>query len=165
MDKTYHIEYVDAYYIYTKNIGQTKLSLFESYGYIKINVDNIIVAFVKRKISNGKEEVGWGLVIPNTALFSMKDTINKEILKNLKTGMSVAVTWRDVVAFDYGSQRKDCPIMYTEGILVRIKSDHIVLKDPETIGIYPGSIRNHPQEKPTFYIIPISLITDVVIIK
>jgi len=165
MDKIYSVKYVDAYYSYEKKITQTKLSLFEAHGYVEKNVNNIIIAFIKRKLAYGREEVVLGLVIPDTALVSVVDTYKTDILKNVAIGSSVTVTWRDVVIFDYGDLRNDCPIMYTEGILVKIEKDHIVLKDPETIRIYPNPVRNYPVEKPNYYMIPISFISDITVIK
>ena len=165
IDKIYNIRYVDAYYIYAKNTSQTKLSLHEAYGYIRRNGNNIIIAFIKKKLTNEQEEVALGLVIPDTALISKKNTDKNKILANFKTGISVAVTWRDIVIFDSGNLRDNCPIMYTEGILLKIEKDHVVLKNPETVRTYPDPIKNHPKKKPNYYIIPTSFITDIVIIK
>lgn len=165
IDKIYNIKYVDAYYTYAKNISQTKLSLHEAHGYVKKNKNNIIIAFIKRKLAHGQEEVALGLVIPDMALVSKKDTANRKILANLRVGLFIAITWRDIVIFDSGDLRNDCPIMYTEGILFKIEKDHIVLKNPETIRTYPDPIKNHPIKKPGYYIIPISFITNITIIK
>lgn len=165
MNKVFNIKYIDAYYIYTKKISQTKLSLHEAYGYVKKNGNNIIIAFIKRKLEHGQEKVALGLVIPDTAFVSKKDIFDKKILANLKTGMSIAVTWRDIVVFDSGDLRDNCPIMYTEGILLKIEKDHIVLKNPETVRVYPSPVRNHPLKKPDYYIVPTSLITDIKIVK
>lgn len=112
-DKVYNIKYVDAYCTDTKNIAQTKLSLYEAYGDVKKNGNNIIITFIKKIISNGKEETALGLVIPDTALVSKKDTANKNKLTDFKTGESVAVTWRDIVIFDSGHLRNDCSAIKT----------------------------------------------------
>lgn len=165
MDKIYNIKYVDAYYLYVKNIGQTKLSLHEAYGYVKKNNNNIIIAFIKERFAHKREEVALGLVIPDTALISTKNVTNNKILANFKIGTFVTVTWRDIVIFDSSDLRDKCPIMYTEGILYKIKKDHIVLKNPETIRTYPNSIKNHPKKKPNYYIIPITFIDDIKTIK
>lgn len=165
MNKVFNIKYIDACYIFTKKISQTKLFLHEAYGYVKKNGNNIIIVFIKRKLDHGQEKVALGLVIPDTALVSKKDIFDKNILTNLKIGMSIAVTWRDIVVFDYDDSRNDCSIMYTEGILFKIEKDHIVLKNPETVRVYPSPIRNHPLKKPDYYIVPTSLITDIKIVK
>jgi len=171
MKKIYTVKYVDAYYIYEKRIGKTKLSLHEAHGYVERRGNNIIIIFIKkRKISNkktieGKENIVEGLVIPDTALVSVVDTYKTDILKNITIGSSVSVTWRDVV-YVTNTPTYDCPIMYTEGILTKIKRDHIVLKDPETIRVYPTPVRNHPgRGLPTYLMIPISFITDITVIK
>jgi len=165
MDKVYNIKYVDAYYTDKKNLGQTKLSLHEAWGYVKRNGNNIIITFIKKRLSNGQEESALGLIIPDTALISKKYEVKNKIPTNLKIGESIAVTWRDIVIFDSGDLRNDCSIMYTEGILFRIEKNHIVLKNPETVRTYPTPIRNHPIEKPCYYIIPTSFITDIIITK
>jgi hypothetical protein len=165
MDEVYNIKYVDAYYSYEKELGETKLSLHEAYGYVKRNKNNIVITFIKRKYSNGKEEPALGLVIPNTAIISKEDVVNYKILNDFKVGVSAAVTWLDIVIFDSGDIRNDCPIMYTEGNLSKIEKDHIVLEDPETIQTHTNPVRNHPVKKPSYYIIPTSLISDIKIIN
>jgi len=171
MDKIYNIKYVDAYYSYEKNITQTKLSLFEAYGYVEKNADNLVIIFIKKLgIKNEKtikenEDIIKGLVIPYTALVSAVRTFKTNILKNLAEGSSVTVKWRDLV-FVANLPRYDCSTMYTEGILFKIASDHIVLKNPKTIRIYPYPVKNHPEsEIPSYLIIPISFITNITILK
>src|ERR1035437_1361998 len=125
IDKIYNIKYIDASYTYAKKISQTKLSLHEAYGYVKKNGNNIIIAFIKKRLAGGREEIVSGLVIPEKAILSTKNVTDDKILADLKTGMPISVTWRDIVIFDSGDLRNDCPIMYTEGILFRIEKDHI----------------------------------------
>lgn len=114
------------------------------------------------KRSGGEVETALGLVIPKMALLSKKDANNRKKLAGLNTGMSVAVTWQDIIIFDTADQRRECPVMYTEGVLFRIENDQLVLKNPETITMPPSILKNHPQEKPNFYVIPIALITEIV---
>jgi len=161
MSKIYNIKFVDAYYTFAKKVGKTKLSFHEAYGYIKKNGNNIIVVFIKKILIYGKNEIVLGLVIPSTALISKKNNAKNKLLTNHKIGDAVAITWRDIVIFDSGNLRNNCSIMYTKGILFKINRDHIVLKNPETIRIYPAPIKNHPTKKPSFYIIPISFITKI----
>jgi len=170
-DKIYNIKYVDAYYSYAKSIDQTKLSVHEAHGYIERNADNIIIIFIKKGGANNKrtidekENIVKGLIIPDTALVSVVDTYQTDVLKNITTGLSVVVTWRDVV-YVANLPRYDCSVMYTEGVLFRIEKDHIVLKNPETIRTYPSPIKNHPgRGLPTYLVIPISFITDITITK
>lgn len=171
MEKIYSIKYVDAYYSYAKKISETKLSAHEAYGYVEKHADNFVIIFIKkRKISNkktieGNKNIVKGLVIPCTALVSSVDAYKTDILKNITAGSSVAVTLRDVV-YVANMPRYDCSIMYTEGVLFRIEKDHIVIKNPETIRVYPRPIKNHPEGKPaTFFVVPISFITDIAVIK
>ncbi len=167
MKKIYIVKHVDAYYTYEKRIGKTKLSFHEAHGYVERKGNNIIIIFIKkRKISNKKtierkENIIEGLVIPDTSLVSVVDTYKTDILKNITIGSPVSVTWRDVV-YVANTPTYDCHIMYTEGVLTKIKRDHIVLKDPETLCVYPSPARNHPgMGLPTYLVIPISFITDI----
>ena len=171
MDEIYSVKYVDAYYIYTKSIGKTKLSLHEAHGYMERNGDNIIIIFIKkrwannRRVMNEKGNIVKGLVIPDTAVVSTVGTYKNDILKNVITGSPVTVTWRDVV-YVANLPRYDCSTMCTDGILFKIEKDHIVLKDPETIRMYPMPVKNHPGGGlPTYLVIPISFIADIRAIK
>lgn len=171
-EKIYNIKYVDAYYVYDKKIGKTKLSLFEAYGYVERKADSIIIFFIKKmgvsnkKIIEGKENIVKGLIIPDTALMSAVDVYKTDLLKNVVVGSDISITWRDVgyvanlPAYDHSV------VMYTEGVLYKIEKDYIVLKDPQTVRTYPLPIKNHPGSgRPTFLVVPTSFITNVTIIK
>lgn len=171
MEKIFNIKYVDAYYIYAKDLGATKLSLHEAHGYVERNGNNIIIIFIKKRgtsskeIIKNKENIVKGLVIPDTALSSVVDKYNSDILNNVTKGSSVKVEWRDIV-YVANLPRYDCSVMYTEGILFRIEKKHIVLKNPETIRTYPTPIKNHPEGNPaTYLVIPVSFIKDITVIN
>ncbi|MBI2046212.1 MAG: hypothetical protein HYT28_02235 [Parcubacteria group bacterium] len=171
MEKIYNIRYIDAYYIYDKNIDETRLVPHNAYGYMERNGNNIIIIFIKKrrtdnkKIVSEKRNIIEGLVIPDAAPLSIVNTHKTNILRNVIEGSFVAITLRDVVHVT-NIPRYDCSIMYTEGILFKIKKDHVVLKDPQTIRIYPTPIVNHPGGgKPTYLIVPISFITDIEVIS
>ena len=171
MDKIYNIKYTDAFYIDDKNIGQTKLHIYETYGYLKKNGKNLIVVFIKehkttiKEIKSKKLNIIKGLIIPDTALLSTNNNKFKNSKsKHTKIGSNISVTWRDIV-YVANLPRYDCGIMYTEGILFRIEKDHIVIENPETICIHPLPIENHPIKKPNYYIIPLSFIVDFEIIE
>lgn len=171
MDKICSIRYVDAYYSYEKSIGETKLSFFEAHGYVEKNENNIVVSFIKERglpLSNtisDKKNIVKGLVIPDKALVSVVSNYHTNMLSNINQGSAVEVTWRDIV-YIANLPRYDCSIMYTEGIIFKIKKDHIVLKNPETIRTYPAPIKNHPGGgHPTYLVVPISFITDIKLIN
>lgn len=170
MDKIYNIKYTDAFYINSKNIGQTKLHAYETYGYLKKCNENLIVVFIKeyktsiKEIKNKKLKIIKGLIIPDIALLSTNNKFKNNKLKHIKIGSNVSVTWRDIV-YVANLPRYDCGIMYTEGILFRTEKDHIVIKNPETIRTHPLPIENHPTKKPNYYIIPTSFIVDFEVIK
>ncbi|TSC55092.1 MAG: hypothetical protein LiPW30_558 [Parcubacteria group bacterium LiPW_30] len=172
MDKIYNIKYVDASYSYEESINQTKLDLFEAYGYVEKNKNNIVITFIKKhgiseEKQNHDKEVNIinGLVIPDTSLASISSAYKTNILDNIKINYAVSVTWRDVVHVE-NLPRYDCSVMYTEGILVKIESDYVILKDPKTIRTYPTPVKNHPGSGlPTYLVIPISFITDIEVVK
>ncbi len=170
MDKIYKIEYVDASYTYEKKIAQTKLDSCEAYGYVEKNGSNIIISFIKKmgvvgSLVANKEKIIEGLVIPDMALISKIRTYKTDVLKGIKIGMSLSVTWRDVIHVA-NMAIYECPVMYTEGILFEIKTDHIVLKNPKTLRINPKPIKNHPSSGlPTYLVVPISFISSVEVFK
>jgi len=167
--KVYRVEYVDAHYSYLENIKETKLIPHSAYGYVRENDGNIIITFIRKKNdddyqTNRKDNLIKGLIMPNTALVSAVHKYKTEILKKIKVGMKIEVTWKDVVIVA-NNPVYICPIMLTKGILYKIEKDHIVIAKPKTIRKYPAPNIDHPPKKPTFYVIPISFITSVKSIK
>lgn len=158
------IKYVDAYYSYARNTEQTKLVLHEACGWVAKNGNTVIVTFIKKidgHVKNSKNKIlVKGLVIPITALASHYKQAVYKIPKDIKRGTTIAVTWRDI-RYVANMRIDDCSIMYTEGVLSKIEKDHIVLSKPETIRIHPTPVINHPIERPTFYVIPVSFITEI----
>lgn len=184
MDKIYNIKYVDAHYsyepdLYTKEYyshkkdlrtDSTALFILDAYGFVERHGSDIVVAFIKKKgvplkeTIEKKEKIAAGLIIPDVALLSKVRSFSHSVLKGVKVGSRIVVTWRDISVV-LGSLRYDCAIMYTEGILHKIEKDHIVLKDTETIRVHPMPVKNHPAGKPLWYTIPISFIKDVEIVS
>lgn len=159
-----NIHYTDAYYISkpVKSLS-TKLPHHEAFGFVKKgNGGSIVVSFVREcdvdsRDNHDPNHIVKGLIIPESALFSRQNNYLEQ-LRVLQTNKNVAVTWKDVLHVANMS-RNDCSVMYTEGLLFDDCDDHIVLKDPETIRIYPGPIKNHPKTKPFYYVIPKSAVT------
>ena len=164
MKNIFCIQYVDAYYVYSEKRDQTFLKPHRAYGYVVPDPVSTIILFTIEKDKKYKkgEEIYEGLIIPTKALkpYQLKKFIalEKEI-QNCR-GAHSAVIWLDVVHVG-GLARSECAQMYTEGVLHRIEKDHIVIKNPETIRVYPAPVRNHPEKKPTFYIIPKSFIEKI----
>ncbi len=166
MSKIYNIHYVDAYYLYDDEIGETKLSPHEAYGYMEKNNDNLVIIFIKKVEDSQNQIIVKGLVIPNTALISaLGSATNDILLRNIEVGSRIKIEWQDIV-YVANILRRDCSVMYTEGVLVKIEKDHIVIKNPETIRTYPRPVQNHPGGGlPTYLVLPISFITDISEIK
>lgn len=78
----------------------------------------------------------------------------------LKIGTRIGVYWQDVRVYHdgelYGTSQA-----YTEGILADLQTDHILIKDPETIITNDTGTKNHPESKPLYYLIPRSLVKDI----
>lgn len=167
MKDFYVVKYIDAYCIYFKNIGVTKLKPHEARGYVIRNGTQVVVFFMKERSEilniHNKKKIVEGLVIPTSATipYSAKKypSLEKSI-RLIKIRSRVMIRWLDVVHVA-GMSRYICSEMYTEGILEKVEYDHIVVRDPETIRICPQPIQNHPLEKPTFYIIPKSFILSI----
>ncbi len=167
MNDIYHIHYVDAYYIdisygAKKALGETRLIPHEAYGYMYQKKDTLIIIFIRKKHEKENDEGNLikGLVLPDTALVSVVKDFGNDIIKNIKVGSSVSLTWRDSV-FVANQPRYDCSEMLTEGVLYRVEKDHIVIQNPVTRRTHPLPTKNHPEEKPLYYIIPISFITSI----
>lgn len=166
MNKVYKIYYVDARYSYEKKIlMNVKLPLYSAYGYLKEMADCFIVIFVKLVSSKDKEDdtLRMGLVLPKGSLLSTNEQTKIPALKNIRLGTRVVVVLRDIVFFE-STKRRECSLMYTEGILAKKGTDQIIIKDPETIRIYPRPVVNHPGGIPTFLCIPLGFIVSIEII-
>lgn len=167
MKNIYHIQYIDAFCVYLKKIKNTKPSSHEAYGYVLKNKSDLVIFFIKEAraslVIDNTKRVPEGLIIPIGATImynpSKYKSLEKKFLK-IQNGYHVAVTWKDVTHI-VDEPQYSCPIMYTEGVLYDVKRDHIVLHNPETIRTYPLPIRNHPEKKPTFYVIPKSFIMSI----
>lgn len=184
MDKIFNIKYVDAHYSYEPDLHtkeyyshkkdlkreSTSVFLLDAYGFVERYHNDIVVAFIKKRgvplkeTIEKKEKIAAGLIIPDGALLSVASSPNHEVLKGVKIGSRLAVTWRDI-SVALGGLQYDCSIMYTEGTLHKIEKDHIVLKDTETIRTHPLPVVNHPAGKPMWYTIPISFIKDIELIS
>jgi hypothetical protein len=166
MEKIYKIKYVDASYSYEEKINQEGLDNCEAYGYVERNGNNIIVSFLKKvgvadSLMKSKEKIADGLVIPDTALISRIRLHKTEILNNMEIGLSVSVTWRDVIHVA-NLPIYECSTMYTEGILFEIEKDYIVLKNPKTLRVKPEPRKNHPGSGlPTYLVIPVAFISNI----
>lgn len=159
MNKFLKIQYTDAYFILEEpDVLQTLLPKNEAFGYIEKKENTIVVHFILKKDSKASPnaKIVMGLVLPISSI----DTQNylKE-LDDIKENSSVALTWEDVV-FLQNDEMRELSTMYTEGIVIQNNSDHLVIKNPETLRIKPEPVKNHPQVRPLYYVIPKSFIIE-----
>lgn len=162
MSKIYNIHYTDAYYGYAKTYPKTtKLPHNEAYGYLNYNTEkDLIVTFIKKREEEyvKTSPVIKGLIIPQNAVVS-KNNIFLSQLDDFKKNSKLAITWKDIL-YVANLPRNECPTMYTEGILIKNNNDHLVIGEPETIRINPKPLKNHPAEKPYYYVIPKAFIIE-----
>lgn len=157
-EKIVSIKYIDAYYVYagvwTKKI---KFKLCSAYGYLTENTYDYFLTFIKDDdILVKNKKMIRGLIIPKTAVNHNLNK-NRALFKNLKIGDKILLQWKDIIHVK-NAYRSSSSVMETEGILTRMGNKYLVIKSPKTVRIRPQPKKNHPYKKPTFYIIPKSLI-------
>ena len=167
MDNIYNIKYIDAYYVDRNDsfdeLKESKLHLHEVYGYLEKNKSNIIITFIKEVCEDSckNNEFVKGIIIPDTAIYSVSLETNLDIAKNFSIGSNIKVEWRDIV-FVSNQKRNDCSIMNTQGILYKVEKDHLVIKEPQTLRSYPEPKKKHPDDSdPAFYVIPKAFINSI----
>lgn len=158
------IHYTDAYYVLEDQKDLvTKLPKNEAFGYITKETSNcIVVHFIKKVEDTNPLKITKGLILPIGSI-SRQTTASIKELDTIKPEQYISITWNDIV-FVSNDTKNECSIMYTEGIVFKNNIDHIVIKNPETLRIYPTPIQNHPKVRPLYYIIPKPMITKFEII-
>jgi spore germination protein YaaH len=153
-NKYYKIQYPDAAYSYMKDVLALDKKV-TSCGVIKTETDTYIDL-----------EIAW-TENPHQTVFSVvipkKNSSTKPAPKYL-TGDIVAIYWNDVFLYNEDYKGKCLPTpMLTEGEISEETSRHIILKNPETLNM--KDMCNHPEQKPEFYFIPKTLITEIKLVK
>ena len=169
MKKFSNVHYVDAYYgLEEQENLTTELPHNDAFGQITKGKNNsTIVHFIDKVIKEdylNDNTIISGLILPARSIISKSKNGFIEGLESLKVGQSVSVTWEDVVHVA-NNKRNDCSILYTEGIISKNNSDHLVIQNPETIRTHPLPIQNHPKVRPIYYVIPKSFITSINTLK
>lgn len=78
-----------------------------------------------------------------------------------KQQKEIGVYWNDIFVYDDGGIHEPTKI-YTEGILVESNKNFVLIKNPTTIILSGGRIRNHPHKKVAYYFIPKTTIMDII---
>lgn len=159
MDRIAHIKYCDAYYIFIHDYQETRLVLHEAYGYVTEKNNTFFLGFIKNNSKNSGEPIR-GIIIPKKALVSEVQNPSNQDLFQIPSGTKVSILWQDIV-FVANFKREEYSLMETIGIFVGIKNYCVVIKNPKTKKVHPLPEKKHPNEDPTFYIIPMSLVTSV----
>ena len=74
-------------------------------------------------------------------------------------GKKVKIVWNDTKVFSPKNLDVSISKMETTGIVENENENQIIIKDPITINLKTG--RNHPEQKPTFYLIPKGMIETI----
>lgn len=151
------ILYRDPYFLLQDDYLTSELLPHEAYGYITESEKDYIVRFI---LNERNDCVIKGIVVPKGALDSRVRDSNNEAFQEYRL-KRIRVLWRDVV-FIANTQRTDSSIFQTEGTLVDIHCQSLVIRAPKTKRIFPVSEEMYPSEtQPTFFIIPISLVEKI----
>jgi hypothetical protein len=164
------VQYVDAKYITTPDItSDTTLTLHEAYGYVSRYHNSLLVTFIEevppasysarlyRTVCFWKRAlVIKGLILPEGALVSRSRVVETGVYTAVAIGSPVTVHWYDVVYLANVPVR-DSHTMRTQGVLERVESDRIIVRNPTTVRIQPRPHRPHAQGA-TYLIIPIAFI-------
>lgn len=70
------------------------------------------------------------------------------------------IYWNDLMSY-YDNNFHLPTKVYTEGEIVKDDKDFIIVENPETIIFTESGPHNHPIDKPKYYYIPKSLITEI----
>jgi hypothetical protein len=71
----------------------------------------------------------------------------------------VTITWNDVRVYSPQQKQISVSVMKTTGLLVNETEDFYFVKDPTTVRTESG--KSHPEEKPTFYLIPKGMVGEI----
>lgn len=153
------VRYIDAFYSTRNELKSMKFITHIAVGKPIVFSDYVTIIFKEEK--NLPKE---GILIPKESLI-LEDNEIKLKFDDLnlysKKSSNIGVFWKDIVYFENGNMPDKCTIIYTEGELFSVTPEAIVIKNPETIKIKTKEVRNHPDKKPRFYIIPKSFIVDI----
>lgn len=150
------IRYTDAIYFTQKEIKYVRSKTYVAIGRLLVSKDFITISFTDKN-----NHALRGLLVPNEALILGIPLKFKRHDFSCKVGDEIGIFWKDIVYFENGKIPKNPTKTYTEGKFYSQDSDVVVIKDPETTSLTSRGTRNHPERKPSFYIIPKRLITGV----
>lgn len=123
--------------------------------------DQVIIGFTQK--NNRLER---GLLIPtNAIIFPRKTHVYKETASAflIKKGAAVGITWKDIVYFDDGIIPTQATEMYSEGTIVFVAKNYIVLHNTNTLSLSNKKVKNFPDtpKKPAYFLIPKAFILNI----
>ncbi|MEK7501506.1 MAG: hypothetical protein AAB777_02300 [Patescibacteria group bacterium] len=74
-------------------------------------------------------------------------------------GKQIKIIWNDTKMFSPKNKDIELSIMETTGIFESEHDDYFLIKNPVTTNIKTG--KKHPEQIPTFYLIPKGMIQDI----
>lgn len=156
------LEYIDAICFYKKPkkwfspVTNTVLGKL-----IHSSENQIIIEFTQK---NNKPE--RGLLIPTNAMIFLREAHTDKEDKHIppiKKGSTIGVTWKDIVYFDNGVIPTQATEMYSEGKVVFVAKNYIVLHNTNTLSLSSKEVKNFPDtpKKPAYFLIPRRFISNV----
>ncbi len=157
------LEYVDAMYFYKRPSKWSSPTTYTVLGkLIHSSKDQVIIGFTQ---TNNKSE--RGLLIPTNAIIFLREahTYNEteHIHTPVKKGLVVGITWKDIVYFDNGIIPTQATEMYSEGKIVFVAKNYIVLHNTNTLSLSNKKVKNFPDtpKKPAYFLIPKPFISNI----
>ena len=99
-------------------------------------------------------------LVPDCYNYEKYNQDKKLDFSKLKVGESIRIKWVDVTNLAVWSEPV-CSQMYTEGILLQNDISFLIIQNPETIRLSPRPIKNHPEQRPTYYVIPKCMVMSI----
>lgn len=156
MSQVHRVKYVDAAFLYSKEVPEVRLRDQEAYGYVAELDDVYVINFIKKsgispdEIARSKMDVVKGLIIPKP--------VHRVEIDDSYIGKRIRVHWRDVV-YVANLPRFQYSVMESVGVVEKIGDEVILLENPITQRISPSPAERHPKtDTPTYLLIPRSRI-------
>jgi hypothetical protein len=150
------IWYIDALYFYKKPSKWPEFAHYMAVGNL-VRATNECVVLEYTEKNHATER---GLLVPAAALVLPKEKQKiSDILGTIKQGMHVGITWRDVVYFDEGVVPEQASVMYSEGEVVMVKEDAVIIHNTKTVKVSDTTDFPNTPTKPAYFMIPAAFIT------
>jgi hypothetical protein len=149
------IWYIDALYFYKKPSKWPKFNQYMAVGtLVRATNECVVLEYSEKNYVTER-----GLLVPAAALVLSKETKKSYgVLGNIKSGMRVGITWHDVVYFDEGVVPERASVMYSEGEVVMVRDDAVIIRNNKTVKMSDSTDFPNTSRKPSYFMIPAAFI-------